>query len=286
MPEARWLRTEAIDRQANRFDHIRKLEDAAHLSGGAPNNDTLYSRAWVYLKDEPVILSVPEIRDRYYTMEIVDFMGDNFAYVGVRTTGTESGNYAIVGPGWKRTLPAGVKQLPPSSTPWATILGRTFVNPGEDLKNVFANAGPVQAHAALPVGQAGWKPPVIPAIWEPLDAKADPLAQWKMINRAMVEVPPPPAMGTVPLNCPARHRARAGCRKPGCRHQARAGPSRRRRAKIIAGAFGGGYLQKQVNGWNYPPPATGRPTPSGDWLSVPFRCSRASWPTTPKRRFI
>ena len=70
----------------NRFDHIRKLEDASHLNGGAPNNDTLYSRAWVYVKDEPVILTVPEIRDRYYTMEIVDFMGDNFAYVGTRAT--------------------------------------------------------------------------------------------------------------------------------------------------------------------------------------------------------
>ena len=28
MPNARWLRTEAIDRQADRFDHIRHLEDA------------------------------------------------------------------------------------------------------------------------------------------------------------------------------------------------------------------------------------------------------------------
>lgn len=44
MPDARLLRTENINRQANRFDHVRKLEDAAHLSGGAPNNDTLYSR--------------------------------------------------------------------------------------------------------------------------------------------------------------------------------------------------------------------------------------------------
>ena len=107
MPNARWLRTEAIDRQADRFDHIRHLEDAEHLSGGAPNNDTLYSRAWVYLKDEPVILTVPAIADRYYTMEIVDFMGDNFAYVGTRATGTKAGNYAIVGPDWKGTLPDG-----------------------------------------------------------------------------------------------------------------------------------------------------------------------------------
>jgi hypothetical protein len=36
--------------------------------------------------------------------------------------------------------------------------------------------------------------------------------------------------------------------------------------KIIAEAFTDGYLQKSVNGWNYPPPATGRPSPSRDWL--------------------
>ncbi len=59
MPEARWLRTEDMNHEADVFTHIRKLEDAKHLSGGAPNNDTLYSRAWIYLKDEPVILTVP-----------------------------------------------------------------------------------------------------------------------------------------------------------------------------------------------------------------------------------
>ena len=114
------------------------MEDASHLKGGTPNNDTLYSRAWVYLKDEPVILSVPAIPDRYYTMEIVDFMGDNSAYVGTRATGTKAGDYAIVGQGWKGALPVGVTALPPSSTPWATILGRTFLKDEGDLKTVFA----------------------------------------------------------------------------------------------------------------------------------------------------
>ena len=107
MAEARWTRSEPVGHQANRFDHVRKLEDASHVTGGAPNNDTLYSRAWVYLKDEPVILSVPAITDRYHSVEMADFMDDNFAYVGRRATGDEAGNFAIVGPGWKGTLPGG-----------------------------------------------------------------------------------------------------------------------------------------------------------------------------------
>ncbi len=138
MAEARWTRSEPVDHQANRFDHVRKLEDASHLTGGAPNNDTLYSRAWVYLKDEPVILTVPEISDRYHSVELADFMDDNFAYVGTRATGDSAGSYGIVGPGWKGKLPAGVTALPPSSTPWAFVLVRTYVKGVSDLPAAYA----------------------------------------------------------------------------------------------------------------------------------------------------
>jgi hypothetical protein len=36
--------------------------------------------------------------------------------------------------------------------------------------------------------------------------------------------------------------------------------------RIVAGAFGGGFGQRQDNSWNYPPPATGRQTATRDWL--------------------
>ncbi len=99
MPEARWLRTEALDRQADRFDHIRQPLRTRIIRAAARRTTTRSIPAPVYLKDEPVILTVPEITaDRYYTMEITDFMGDNFAYVGTRATGTKAGNYAIIGP--------------------------------------------------------------------------------------------------------------------------------------------------------------------------------------------
>lgn len=266
MPDARWSRTEAIDHQADRFDHIRKLEDAEHLNGGAPNNDTLYSRAWVYLEDEPVILSVPDVPDRYYTMEIVDFMGDNFAYVGQRTTGSKAGNYAIVGPDWRGDLPEGVVALPPATTPWATILGRTFVKGPDDL----ASAHAIQDQYKLtPLSQWG-KADVTPTdalIWEAFDPKTDPLAEWKTINRAMVEAPPLPRDADIVAQI-----GRIGI-GPGLDVEAQDESTRRGLAraavdgkKIIAAAFADGYLQSEVNGWSYPPPATGRPTPTRDWL--------------------
>ena len=36
--------------------------------------------------------------------------------------------------------------------------------------------------------------------------------------------------------------------------------------KKIGKAFADGYKQTVVNGWNYPPKETGRPTPTRDWL--------------------
>ena len=228
--------------------------------------DTLYSRAWVYLKDEPVILTVPEIKDRYYTMEIVDFMGDNFAYVGVRATGTKAGNYAIIGPGWKGQLPTGVTALPPSATPWATILGRTLIKEGEDLKVVFAIQDQYKLTPLSQWGKGTTKPPADAAIWEPLSPTLIP----SLIGRTPIApcwkfLPPPKTpycytlflIGIGPgLDVNAQDEAT----KKGLARAAIDGK------KIIAGAFAGGYLQKQVNGWNYPPPATGRPTPTGDWL--------------------
>lgn len=38
----------------NRFFNVRTLADASYRDGGAPNNDTLYSIAWVDVSREPV----------------------------------------------------------------------------------------------------------------------------------------------------------------------------------------------------------------------------------------
>jgi hypothetical protein len=120
----------------NYFWHARHLTDASYRDGGSPNNDTLYSTAWVDVTKEPVILTVPDMGDRYYTFEIGGMDSDNFAYIGKRTTGSKAGSYAIVGPDWKGKLPADVKALDPSRTPWVLILGRTLVNGPSDVTTV------------------------------------------------------------------------------------------------------------------------------------------------------
>jgi hypothetical protein len=48
------------------FFNVRTLADASYRDGGAPNNDTLYSIAWIDVRKEPDILSHREMGDRYF----------------------------------------------------------------------------------------------------------------------------------------------------------------------------------------------------------------------------
>ncbi len=278
MPEVRWTRVVGVPGQrdtapVNGFFHVRTLVDASTSKGGAPNNDTLYSRAWLNVGPAPVILSVPEIHDRYYTFEFASFDSDNFAYVGTRTTGTRGGNYAIVGPHWQGQLPSGVVALPPSPTPWVFVVGRTLVTGTSDLPTVHA----IQDQYKLTLLSQWGKPESVPTddhgVWKPFDRTADPLADWKTMNRALAENPPP--AGDAAL---LQSFARIGI-SPGLDVEAQDAATKRGLAraaadgrKLIGEAFTGGYGQKQVNGWMYPPPSFGRVTPTRDWLMRAIQC--------------
>jgi hypothetical protein len=91
----------------------------------APNADTLYTSAWLDVSKEPWILSVPDMGDRYYLLPMLDGWTDVFQVPGKRTTGDKAAKYAITGPGWSGTLPAGVTEYKsPTSMVW--ILGRIY----------------------------------------------------------------------------------------------------------------------------------------------------------------
>ena len=267
MTDQRWFRTADVGHQANQLFHFRELKDASHVDGGSPNNDTLYSRSWLYLKDEPMILSVPAISDRYHSVELTDYMDDNFAYAGTRTTGDGAGTFAIIGPGWKGSLPAGVTALPPSSTPWAFLQVRTAVTDASDLNAAHAIQ---DKYKLTPLSQ--WEnpaasPPKSAEIWQPLDRAVDPLNEWRTINRAMLEVPADPRDADM-----LQSFARIGV-GPGLDIDALDANTKRGLARasvdgrtIINSAFTDGYRQTNVNGWHYPPPETGRMTTTRDWL--------------------
>jgi hypothetical protein len=105
-----------------------------------PNHDTTYTVGRVQLAAGPRVLDVPDTAGRYYVIQLLDAYSNTFAYVGRRTTGTGVGHYAIVPPGYKGTLPAGVKRIQsPTNLVW--VLGRTLVQDAADMPAVAALMG-------------------------------------------------------------------------------------------------------------------------------------------------
>jgi hypothetical protein len=113
------------------FRHTRTLPDAKTVTAN-PNADFLYSQAWIDLSKGPVLLSVPDTKGRYYLVALLDAWTNVAGSLGKRTTGTEKGEFAIVGPTWKGTLPGGVSEVrSPTEMTW--LFARTQTSGGADV---------------------------------------------------------------------------------------------------------------------------------------------------------
>jgi len=109
------------------FAHFREYPPASFKDVVKPNFDTLYSPAWLDLREEPRIVSLPAT-DLYYLAPMLDMWSDIFACPGTRTNGAVAGDFAICGPDWEGELPAGVHRLD-CPTPWAWTIVRTKASP-------------------------------------------------------------------------------------------------------------------------------------------------------------
>ena len=117
---------------------MKGLATADDVLPYTPNNDTVYSGALLELVDEPIVLTVPEILDRYWSVEVADCYTENLFYIGTRTTGGKSGHHAFVGPKWKGKLPDGIieHRVPYNSLMIALRVG-VIPNDDADLKKVL-----------------------------------------------------------------------------------------------------------------------------------------------------
>lgn len=121
----------------NQFGHFRSFPDATFKDVVKPNNDTYYSIAWLDLKQDPMVLRVPNTHGRYYLMPMLDAYSNVFASPGKRTTGTEEKTFLISGPDWKGSAPKGMEEIKaPTNLVW--VPGRTQVNSAEDGASVVA----------------------------------------------------------------------------------------------------------------------------------------------------
>jgi hypothetical protein len=121
----------------NRFAHAGEFPDDRFTAVVTPNVDTLYSQAWLDLGAEPIVLSVPDVGRRYYTMPLLDAWTNVIAAPGTRTTGNGNGAFAIIGPGWRGDLPPSLEAIQaPTDMVW--LIGRTYTAGTKDYDAVHA----------------------------------------------------------------------------------------------------------------------------------------------------
>jgi len=102
-----------------------------------PNSDTPYSIAWMDLRAEPIVLSVPAVdRSRYYSVMLEDGNTFVYGYIGSRATGNDAGDYMVIGPDWNGSTPAGIKKVFRSSTQFSVAAYRTQLFNPDDMPNV------------------------------------------------------------------------------------------------------------------------------------------------------
>jgi hypothetical protein len=134
----------AVDRKSGQFKapfnkiknepNVFTYKDTAIVT---PNSDTPYSFAWLDLRAEPIVLSVPAVeKARYYAVQLEDGNTYNYGYIGSRATGNEAGDYMVVGPDWKGETPVGIKKVFRSTTHFSVAGYRTQLFNPDDLDNV------------------------------------------------------------------------------------------------------------------------------------------------------
>jgi len=142
----------------------------------APNADTLYTVLWLDVTKEPWIVSAPDMKGRYFLLPMLDGWTTVFDDPGKRTTGTAAQKFAITGPGWTGTLPAGIKEYK-SVTGMVWLLGRIYcTGTPEDYKAVHALQDQM---AAVPLSSYG-KP------YTPAPGTVDPSVDMKTAIRDQV----------------------------------------------------------------------------------------------------
>jgi len=131
--------------------------DPLHAPASAPkvattgvNHDTLTTVGWLDLSQGPLVLHVPDMNDRYYSVQFTDpLKNTNFAYVGKRATGTQAGDYLITRPGWNGQVPNGMTQIS-SPNNSVLVLGRVLVESDSDLPTAYALSKQIQLTSLSP----------------------------------------------------------------------------------------------------------------------------------------
>jgi hypothetical protein len=187
----------------NQFAIMTKYPDASFRLIPRTGLDTQFAVAWADLEKEPVVLSVPNTGGRYYVIALFDMWSNVFASIGSRTTGTDSVNFLMIGPGWQGTPPSNIKKIFKSPTRFVWVNGQMQSNGSQDYEVVNALQRQYKLTPLSLWGQP-YTPPVEVPFNRDVNTKTPPLEQVKKMDantffgrlaRLMKDNPPSPEDG-------------------------------------------------------------------------------------------
>ncbi len=122
----------------NALRRATTLATAASRGVVAPNNDTLYTSACLYLGAGWVRVGLPPAQGRYQSLQVVDAYSNNVAVLGPREVPAAGAQYVLrLAGAHAEGLPAGVPVIE-VPTPYAFFLVRTLVKGTHDLEAAIA----------------------------------------------------------------------------------------------------------------------------------------------------
>jgi hypothetical protein len=102
-----------------------------------PNSDTPYCMGWMDIRNDPLVISLPEVDEgRYVSFQLIDAFTHNFAYLGSLSTGSDGGTYLVALDSWEGAVPDGIDEVIRCETGAFMIIARTQLKDSDDIENV------------------------------------------------------------------------------------------------------------------------------------------------------
>lgn len=177
----------------NHISHARSVAGPENRAIVAPNVDTPYSYAWLDLRAEPIVLSLPAFEsERYISLQLIDSYTYIIDYVTPRTNGHSGGDFLVAGPHWEGEKPPGIKEVFRSPTELVLAFYRTQILGADDIGNVHRLQNqylvrPLSTYLKTPAPSP--VPPLAPI--EPVDIRKQPfsLQFFNVLNWMLATMP-------------------------------------------------------------------------------------------------
>ncbi len=178
----------------NQVGHNRNVATPDDKAIVSMNVDTPYSFAWLDLRGEPQVLSIPGFEaNRYVSVQLIDLYTYIVGYISPRTSGHEGGDFLVAGPDWHGAPPAGVRGVFCSPTQFVLALYRTQLFDAADIGHVHAlqdgyRVTGLSAYGGAPAPQ----PPPPFAQVTPIDVRreSESLQFFTILNALLAYMPP------------------------------------------------------------------------------------------------